>query len=79
MTKKKSKFFVNEKYFFGASKNLQNAHLGKAVAHHLDPKQTGLHCKRSKQQVFGARRHSVVHLVGTGNHICRTPNALKTS
>ena len=76
MINKISKFFVNEKYFFGASKNLQNAHLGKAVAHHLNPKQTGRHCKRSKQQVWSARR---VHLVGTGNDICRTQNALKTS
>ena len=41
--------------------------------------QTDFHCKPSKHQVFDARRHSVVYLVGAGNTICRTPNALKTS
>ena len=76
---KKSDFFVNEKISCGASKKIRNAHFGKAVGYHLDPSQTGLHYEPPKHQVFGARKHSVVHLVGAGNNICRTPNALKTS
>ena len=55
---------------------MRNVHFGKAVGYHLDPNQTGLHCKLSKHHVFGARRHSVVDLVGAGNNIYRAPNVL---
>ena len=46
------KFFLRQKIFFRAFEKIANAHFGKEVTQIVDPKQTGLHCKPAKYQIF---------------------------